>query len=44
MKLTCLNCGHEFEGSVSLDALGWHSVCPACECSFDTDTPEEADS
>lgn len=40
MKLTCLNCGHEFEGSISLDNLGWHSVCPECGSSFDVDVPE----
>lgn len=37
MELICLNCGCEFEGSLSNDELGWHSVCPECECSFDVD-------
>lgn len=40
MKLTCLNCNHEFEGTISLDELGWHSVCPECKSSFDVDVPE----
>ena len=40
MKLKCLNCGHEFEGCISLDALGWHSLCPECEGSFDVDVPQ----
>ena len=39
MKLTCLNCGHEFDGDVSHDSLGWHSSCPECGGSFDTDAP-----
>lgn len=37
MKLKCLNCGNEFEGSVSLDELGWHSYCEECDQSFDVD-------
>lgn len=40
MKLSCLQCDHEFEGSISLDELGWHSACPECEGSFDVDVPE----
>lgn len=40
MKLVCMNCSHEFEGSISLDDLGWHSVCPECGSSFDVDVPE----
>lgn len=40
MKLKCLQCGHEFEGSISLDELGWHSSCPSCGGSFDVDLPE----
>ena len=39
MKLKCLNCGHEFDGSIGKDELGWHSSCPECECSFDVDVP-----
>ena len=39
MKLGCLNCGYEFDGNISKDNLGWHSVCPECECSFDVDVP-----
>lgn len=40
MKLQCLNCDHEFDGTISRDELGWHSVCPECERSFDVDVPE----
>ena len=40
IHLTCLNCEHEFDGGVSLDALGWHSACPECESTFDVDVPE----
>lgn len=36
---TCMNCYHAFDGSVSLDELGWHSVCPECGSSFDVDVP-----
>ena len=39
MKLKCLNCGHEFDGSISKDELGWHSGCPKCNGSFDVDVP-----
>lgn len=39
MKLRCLSCGHEFNGSIELDNLGWHSVCPECDSSFDVDVP-----
>lgn len=40
LKLTCLNCSHEFVGTISFDSLGWHSVCPKCGSSFDVDAPE----
>lgn len=40
MKIKCLHCGHLFEGSVSHDDLGWHSLCPKCNQSFDVDLPE----
>lgn len=40
MKLNCLNCYHEFDGSITKDNLGWHSSCPECECSFDVDVPQ----
>lgn len=40
MKLNCLNCNHEFDGSITKDELGWHSVCPECGSSFDVDVPE----
>lgn len=37
MKVECLHCGNEFEGSISLDELGWHSYCEECDQSFDVD-------
>lgn len=40
MKLKCLNCGHKFEGRISLDELGWHSYCNECDSSFDVDIPQ----
>ena len=40
MKLTCLNCGCEFEGRIFKDRLGWHGVCPECKGSFDTEVPK----
>lgn len=40
MKLKCLQCGHEFEGSIAKDDLGWHSSCPECGGSFDVDVPD----
>lgn len=39
MELKCLHCGYEFDGSISKDELGWHSVCPECDGSFDVDMP-----
>ena len=41
MKLKCLHCGYEFNGSIEKDKLGWHSSCPKCECSFDVDYSED---
>ena len=40
MQLTCLQCGHRFDGTISKDELGWHSCCPSCKGSFDVDVPE----
>lgn len=40
MKLKCLQCEYEFDGSISKDELGWHSVCPECGGSFDVDVPD----
>lgn len=40
MKIKCLNCGHEFEGSISNDELGWHGYCEECDSSFDVDVEE----
>lgn len=40
MYLKCLNCSHEFEGTISYDEQGWHSSCPECDSSFDVDVPE----
>ena len=34
-NLTCLQCGHEFIGTVESDELGSHSSCPKCGGSFD---------
>lgn len=42
LSLTCPHCGHTFMGGASEDNLGWHSMCPACEQSFDIDLPKEA--
>ena len=39
MKLKCLHCEHEFDGTIFKDELGWHSSCPKCEGSFDVDVP-----
>ena len=41
MKLKCLHCEYEFDGSIDKDELGWHSSCPECECSFDVDVNVE---
>lgn len=40
MNLKCLQCEHEFEGSICYDELGWHSGCPECGGSFDVDVPD----
>lgn len=40
MKLKCLHCNNKFDGTISYDELGWHSVCPECGASFDVDVPE----
>ena len=40
MKLKCLHCEHEFDGTISCDDLGWHSSCPVCDASFDVDVPD----
>ena len=40
MKLNCLHCGHEFDGTISKDELGWHSYCEECNTSFDVDIEE----
>ena len=40
MKLKCLHCEHEFDGTISRDELGWHSSCPVCGASFDVDVPD----
>lgn len=39
MKLKCLYCENEYDGTISYDDLGWHSVCPECGASFDVDVP-----
>ena len=40
MKIKCLNCGHEFEDSISNDDFGWHGYCDKCDSSFDVDIKE----
>lgn len=40
MKLNCLHCGHEWDGCISHDELGWHSLCPECGRTFDVDVPQ----
>lgn len=40
MKLKCLHCENKFDGNISYDELGWHSVCPECGGSFDVDVPD----
>lgn len=38
MKLTCLNCEHEFDLTNAWnDELGWYTICPNCDSSFDID-------
>lgn len=39
MNLKCLHCENKFDGTITYDKLGWHSVCPECGCSFDVDVP-----
>ena len=39
MKFTCPHCNHTFAGAISLDEMGWHTVCPECDGSFDVDIP-----
>ena len=41
MHHVCLNCGHAFGGSISIDELGPHTSCPKCESSFDVDITGE---
>jgi len=43
MKLKCLHCENEFDGTISYDELGWHSYCEECGCSFDVDAPKGKD-
>ena len=40
MKLKCLHCNNKYDGTISYDELGWHSLCPKCGCSFDVDVPK----
>lgn len=39
MKLTCLNCGHEFDGRIFRDEIAWNSQCPECLHFFDAYVP-----
>ena len=41
MIIKCLQCDHEYDGSISKDDLGWHGNCPECESSFDVDVPDD---
>lgn len=40
MKVKCLHCNNKFDGTISYDELGWHSICPECGASFDVDVPK----
>lgn len=41
MKVVCLQCGHRFQFTgASLDEIGWHTLCPSCNGSFDIDIEE----
>ena len=36
--MSCMSCRHEFVlEKLYRDKLGWHTVCPECESSFDTE-------
>ena len=39
MKLTCADCGFEFEEAIVRDGLGWKGICPKCGQSFDVAIP-----
>lgn len=40
MKLTCADCGFEFDEAIVRDGLGWKGICPKCGQSFDVDIPK----
>ena len=40
MKLKCNDCGHDFEGNISLKDGNWMSVCPKCGCEFTVEVPK----
>mgnify|MGYP000061383108 CR=1 FL=1 len=42
MKLTCADCGFEFEEAIVRDGLGWKGICPKCGQSFDVAIPRDA--
>ena len=35
MKLTCADCGFEFDEAIVRDGLGWKGICPKCGQPFD---------
>ena len=41
MKLTCADCGFEFEEAIVRDGLGWKGICPKCGQPFDDSNPEK---
>lgn len=40
MKLTCADCGFEFDEAIARDGLGWKGICPKCGQSFDVAIPK----
>jgi hypothetical protein len=43
-NITCLHCEHEFAlKGASCDDLGWCTVCPECEGSFDAELPHDSE-
>ena len=39
MKLTCADCGFEYDEAIVRDGLGWKGICPKCGQSFDVAIP-----
>ena len=40
MKLTCADCGFEFDEAIVRDGLGWKGICPKCGQPFDVAIPK----